>query len=226
VRVVTKPERVALVIPAFNESQSITTVVNGISALGTAIVVDDGSIDNTGNLARAAGAFVISHQVNRGYDAALSSGLAAALTEGFDFAITFDGDGQHDPALIQKFLTQLLDGADIVVGIRERFQRPSEALFAFLAKVLWGILDPLCGMKGYRLSKLKGVGNLCSYPSIGTELTIRAARSGWRIQQISITTNIRKDKSRFGEGFHANRVIIYSMLLGLVKAKAHISDNH
>ena len=220
----TTPERVAVVIPVFNEAESIAAVVTAISAFGVAIVVNDGSTDNTEHLARASGALVVSHDVNRGYDAALSSGLAATLTDGFDFAITVDGDGQHDPALIETFLRELFAGADLVVGIRERFQRPSEHLFAGLAKVLWGISDPLCGMKAYRLSKLKGVGRLCSYRSIGTELIIRAARSGWRIQQVPMTTNIRKGKSRFGEGLRANRSIIQAMMLGLVKAKAYASD--
>lgn len=220
---VNKPGKVAIVIPALNEEDSIFSVVSGLLDLGTAIVVDDGSTDRTSWLAREAGAYVVTHEVNQGYDTALVSGLETAVADGFDFAITFDGDGQHDPALIRSLLRELLNGADLVVGIRNSFQRPSEKLFAGLAKILWGISDPLCGMKGYRLSKLKGVGSLCSYPSIGTELTIRAARSGWRVRQVPITTRGRKGTSRFGEGFHANRLILQAMILGLVKARAYAS---
>lgn len=216
-----KSARVAIVIPAFNESKAIVAVVTGISVYGIAIVVNDGSTDNTGQLARAAGALVVHHQVNRGYDAALASGLAKAVAEEFDFAITIDGDGQHEPALIESLLRELLDGADLVVGIRARFQRVSETLFAGLAAVLWGVSDPLCGMKGYRLSKLKGVGSLCSYPSIGTELTIRAARSAWNVRQVPVTTRDRKGRSRFGDGFYADWLILRALLLGLVWARAY-----
>jgi len=219
-----KPATVAIVIPAFNESEAIAAVVTGISVFGSAIVVNDGSTDNTGQLALAAGALVVSHAVNRGYDAALASGLAKALAEEFDFAITVDGDGQHEPARIESLLDALLDGADVVVGIRGRFQRMSETLFASLAVLLWGISDPLCGMKGYRLSKFKGVGILCSYPSIGTELTIRAARSGWNIRQVHLSTRDRKGRSRFGEGFYANWLIFRAMLLGLVWARAYATN--
>ena len=216
-----KPLRIAIVIPAFNESESISEVVKRISVFGLAIVVNDGSIDNTQQLALEAGALVVSHEVNRGYDIALASGLAKALEEEFDFAITMDGDGQHEPARIESFLCELLDGADLVVGMRDRFQRVSETLFAFFARLFWGISDPLCGMKGYRLSKLKGVGSLCSYASIGTELTIRAVRSGWNVRQVFVKTRDRKDKSRFGAGIVANWLIFRAMMLGIFLARAH-----
>lgn len=213
--------RVALVIPAFNEGESISAVVAEITVFGSAIVVNDGSTDNTEKLARVAGALVVSHEVNRGYDNALATGLAKALAEEFDFAITLDGDGQHEPMLIERFLFELMDGADLVVGSRDRCQRVSEKIFAALAKILWGISDPLCGMKGYRLSKLRGIGSLCSYPSIGTELAIRAARSGCNIRQVPMKTRDRHDRSRFGVGLYANWLIFRAMCLGLFRAKAH-----
>jgi len=92
--------RVAIVIPAFNESKMIASVVTGLSAYGVPIVVNDGSTDNTEQLARDAGAIVVSHTLNSGYDKAIASGLARAIAEGFDFAITADGDGQHQPTYI------------------------------------------------------------------------------------------------------------------------------
>jgi glycosyltransferase involved in cell wall biosynthesis len=212
---------VAIVIPAFNEEEAISTVVFGISAYGTAVVVNDGSTDNTEQVAGAAGALVVSHAVNRGYDNALATGLVTAIAEKFDFAITLDGDGQHESLLIENFLFELMDGADLVIGIRDRYQRVSEKIFAKTAKLLWGISDPLCGMKGYRLSKLKGIESMCSYPSIGTELAIRAVRSGWNIRQVAVNTRERNGKSRFGAGLYANWLILRAMLLGLFRAKAH-----
>jgi len=217
--------RVAIVIPAFNEEEAISAVVLGISAYGTAVVVNDGSTDNTEQVARAAGALVVSHSVNRGYDNALATGLGKAVAEQFDFAITLDGDGQHEPLLIESFLFELMDGADLVIGIRDRYQRVSETIFAKIAKILWGITDPLCGMKGYRLSKLKGIDSMCSYPSIGTELAIRAVRSGWNIRQVAVKTRERNGKSRFGAGLYANWLILRAMFLGLLRAKAHTAQS-
>lgn len=217
--------RVAIVIPAFNEEEAISAVVLGISTYGTAIVVNDGSTDKTEQVAGAAGALVVSHAVNRGYDNALATGLEKAVAEQFDFAITLDGDGQHEPLLIESFLFELMDGADLVIGIRDRYQRVSERVFAKTAKILWGISDPLCGMKGYRLSKLKGIDCMCSYPSIGTELAIRAVRSGWNIRQVAVKTRERNGKSRFGAGLYANWLILRAMLLGLFRAKAHTAHS-
>ena len=217
--------KVAIVIPALNESESIASVVGGISVFGVPIVVNDGSTDNTEQLARGAGALVVSHEVKTGYDAAIATGLAMAVAEDFDFAITVDGDGQHDPSHIEVMLCELDGGADLVVGIRGRFQRVSERLFACLSVALWGISDPLCGMKGYRLSKLRGVGNFCSYRSIGTELTIRAVRSGWNVRQIPVSTRAREGKPRFCAGFYGNWLIFRAMLVGIVCARAYANKN-
>jgi glycosyltransferase involved in cell wall biosynthesis len=217
--------RVAIVIPAFNEEEAISAVVLGISAYGTAVVVNDGSTDDTGHVAGTAGALVVSHAVNLGYDNALATGLEKAVAERFDYAITLDGDGQHDPLLIESFLFELMDGADLVLGIRDRYQRVSEKIFAKTAKILWGISDPLCGMKGYRLSKLKSIDSMCTYPSIGTELAIRAVRSGWNIRQVAVKTRERNGKSRFGAGLYANWLILRAMVLGLFRAKAQTAQS-
>jgi len=216
--------RLAIVIPAFNEERVIGEVVSVASTFGAVIVVNDGSTDNTESVARLSGALVVSHRVNLGYDKALATGLQKALVENFDFTITLDADGQHEPMLIEKFLFELMDGADLVIGVRDRRQRFSEEIFAVLSSILWGISDPLCGMKGYRLSRLRSLSSFCSYPSVGTELAIRVARSGWLVQEVPMTTRDRHDCSRFGVGFRANWRIIRAMLLGLSRAKAISAD--
>jgi len=220
-----KSTRVAIVIPAYNESHVISAVTKSFSVYGVPIVVNDGSTDNTGQLAREAGAIVVSHKSNCGYDQAIASGLARAIAEGFDFAITADGDGQHQPTNIETVLFEFLDGCDLVIGVRDRHQRFSETLFSIFAKRIWGISDPLCGMKGYRLSKLRSVDSLHSYSSIGTELLIRAVRSGWSIKQIPVSTRDRNDQSRFGSGLYAHWLILRAMLLGIFRAKAFGIDN-
>jgi len=220
-----KSLKVAFVIPALNEAEAITSVVKGISPYGTAIVVNDGSVDETGRFARYAGAIVVTHSVNKGYDAALASGLEKAINEGFDIAITVDGDGQHDVSGIKSVLHELETDADLVVGTRDRFQRISETLFAYVSRRLWGISDPLCGMKGYRLSKLKGIDHIFTYPSIGTELAILAARKQWKIRQVPTLTHERKGNSRFGSGLRANWLILRALLMGLVKMPNKFKKN-
>jgi glycosyltransferase involved in cell wall biosynthesis len=112
--------RIMVVCPAFNEAGAITGVVHEIrSCLPDAqvVVVDDGSTDETANLARAAGARVIELPFNLGVGAALRTGLLAGLREGVDAVVQCDADGQHPPQAIAGLVAALAD-ADIVIGAR------------------------------------------------------------------------------------------------------------
>ncbi len=209
----------AVVIPAFNEEKSIAKVVETVKKYALPIVVNDGSSDETADLAERAGAVVVSHSSNQGYDAALQMGLFKAIELGFNFAITIDADGQHNPSAINSFKVALLQGADLVVGVRDRYQRISEMLFGLIGKTLWSIEDPLCGMKGYKLSHLNRLGYFDSYKSIGTEFSLRCARSGLRIESVPIVTCKRIGLSRFGVGLKPNYLILRAIVIGFFKAK-------
>lgn len=202
---------IGVVIPAFNESATIAVVVEKVLTYGLPIVVDDGSTDATADLARGAGAVVVSHNSNRGYDEALDSGFARAAELNCTLVITLDADGQHDPRLLKKFIAFIDEGADVVVGIRDKRQRLAEHIFAFVTKHLYGIVDPLCGMKAYRLSVYKALGHFDSYDSIGTELALFAAKTGYRIRQIAISVTERDGAPRFGRRFSANYRILRAL---------------
>jgi glycosyltransferase involved in cell wall biosynthesis len=204
--------RVAIVIPALNESATIIDVVVEVGRYVVPIVVDDGSTDNTLVLAKQAGAVVVSHVNNRGYDAALNSGFKKAVELGSEIIITVDADGQHDPLLIRKFIDVIDAGADVVVGIRSRRQRFAEHFFAFFTKWYFGIKDPLCGMKAYRTVVYEALGHFDSYGSIGTELIIFAAKHGYRLNQIEFVVRDRKGMSRFGQILLGNYKIFCALL--------------
>lgn len=116
------------VIPAFNESQVIGSVVReAASQVDLVLVVDDGSSDDTAAEAKAAGASVLVHSLQRGPGRATATGLEAALRLGARFVVTLDGDGQHRPHEIPGLLAPLKAGeADMVLGCRilERQQMP------------------------------------------------------------------------------------------------------
>ena len=161
-----------VVLPAFNESSSIESVLTSLKSCCDILVVDDGSDDNTSSLAIKNGVHLVRHQSNRGYDKALETGLLWAIDNNYEFVVTMDADGQHSPTLISLFIDELKDGADIVVGYRQYKQRWSEIVFSYISSLLWQIDDPLC-MKGYRIQLFKNLQSLDSYTSIGTELLIR-----------------------------------------------------
>jgi glycosyltransferase involved in cell wall biosynthesis len=210
--------QVGIIIPAYNEAATIGSVVFSVSKLGVAIVVDDGSSDGTGYLAKEAGAFVVKHDVNRGYDQTLNSGFIYANKSGYEYVITMDADGQHDPHILTNFVQALNKGADVVVGVRDRFQRFAERVFSWVAFFKWGMRDPLCGMKAYRMSIFRELGHFDSYGSIGTELAIYAAKSGKEIKQLEVKTRHRNDASRFGPRFYANKKILRSLWTGFFKS--------
>jgi glycosyltransferase involved in cell wall biosynthesis len=112
--------KVVAIIPAFNEATVIGEVVRRAKLNADVVVaVDDGSRDGTGDVARAAGAEVYTHAINRGLGASLATGIAAGLKLGGDILVTLDADGQHDPSEIPNFVRALEEKkVDAVIGSR------------------------------------------------------------------------------------------------------------
>lgn len=107
------------VIPAYNEETQIAQVVAATRPyVDRVLVVDDGSKDQTAVRARAAGATVLSHPINRGLGATLGTGIRGARLLGADVVITLDADGQHLPVEIPRFVEAIRGGADVVLGSR------------------------------------------------------------------------------------------------------------
>lgn len=120
----TSAQTVSLIIPAYNESETLGPVIERIRGLAwprvpQLLVIDDGSDDGTGDAALRAGAEVIVHRQRRGNGRAIKSGLAAARGEK---VVILDGDGQHDPEQVPLLLAALDDGADLVVARRTAFR--------------------------------------------------------------------------------------------------------
>jgi len=114
------PADTFIVVPAFNEARVIREVVAGLLAYTpNVVVVDDGSRDATAEAARAAGAVVVQHLINRGQGAALRTGMDYALARGAKLIVTFDSDGQHDPADLPALVEPVAAGAcDVALGSR------------------------------------------------------------------------------------------------------------
>ncbi|MDR7152333.1 glycosyltransferase involved in cell wall biosynthesis [Hydrogenophaga palleronii] len=208
--------RVAFVIPAFNESSTIFDVIAAASAFGQSIVVNDHSLDDTATIAEAAGALVVNHTINQGYDNALNSGFKAAASLGVDYIVTLDADGQHDPALLPRLIAELENGASLVLGVRSSKARFAEHVFGLYTRLRYGVLDPLCGLKGYRRDLYESIGHFDSYKSIGTELMLRAVASGVGYKQVRFQVRDRADAPRFGRSLVANAKILRALIIWIL----------
>jgi len=199
--------KVSIIIPAYNESQTIGGIVLKIKELYPdyeIIVVNDGSMDDTAAIAKEAGAHVHSHPYNIGNGAAIKSGIRVANG---DILVFMDGDGQHDPKDIARLIEYMPD-YDMVVGARFISSQASvgraignklyNVLASYVAK--FKIQDLTSGFRAVKSDLARQflylLPNTYSYP---TTLTLSVLRSGRPLQYIPIEVKNRKTgKSNIG----------------------------
>ncbi len=191
--------RVIVAIPAFNAVTTLSTLIDNLEKSYPHIdivVVDDGSTDGTGESTLVHGASLVTHERNLGKGAALRSAFAFALEKDYDAVLTMDADLQHDPAEVQQFLEEFVDDGTILLGVRQLSpdmpleRKISNSLSTFVTSVFAGrrIVDSQCG---FRLipTAILGRLHLCSsHYDLEPELIIRAARAGYQIRGIPIST--------------------------------------
>jgi len=196
--------RALVVIPAFNEAGSIATVLDDVRRAfgGDVVVVDDGSSDATAAVARAAGATVLAHPCNLGIGATVQTGFLFALQNGYDAVLRLDGDGQHDPTYLPKFLSLLEeDATDIAVGSRFLAREGYQSTVVRRAGILiLGVLSALVGApvtdptSGYWAVNRRAMELLArfqpdDYPE--TQALVIAARAGCRIREVPVVMQAR-----------------------------------
>jgi glycosyltransferase involved in cell wall biosynthesis len=146
---------IVALIPAHDEAPRIDPVIRAAAAHLPVLVVDDGSSDDTAAVARAAGATVLEQRPNAGKGAALRTGFRRALEDGAEAIVTLDGDGQHDPAEIPRFLAAWAERPDLVVGRRNyRALPPARRLSNELGRLAfsWAVGREIPdNQSGYRL---------------------------------------------------------------------------
>jgi glycosyltransferase involved in cell wall biosynthesis len=184
--------RTCALIPAFNEASYIASVVKGTQPhVEQVVVIDDGSSDETAEVARAAGATCLRSKTNCGKASALRTGIAFARAQNFTHAITLDGDGQHLPEDVPVMLRVAEQtGADLVIGARpfDRARMPraryySNTIGSRLASALVGceIRDSQSGFRLFRLDKLRETKLRSRSYELEMEILIKMARSGCTI---------------------------------------------
>lgn len=206
-----------IIIPAFNESSSISGVVRQSRKYGHVVVLDDGSSDTTREMALEAGAEVVSNVVNLGYEKTLSLGFQAALADSkFNYLITLDGDGEHNPVDIETYFGLLVSGCHLVCGERSVKNRFSEEVWGWFVARMYGISDPLCGFKGYSLEFIRNTKISAESEVLGGIVGTRLMREMLALKcnrkNVEIKVAQRMGKSKFGVGVMVNLKILISLV--------------
>ncbi len=202
----TPDQRVLVVIPAFNEQDSVGAVIHDVfkhAPDSTVLVVDDGSSDATTRVATEAGALVATLPFNLGVGGAMRLGFRFALEDGFPVVVQVDADGQHDPADVLELVAQL-EKADLVLGARfaGKGDYAVRGPRQWAMRVLSSILSKAVGTRltdtttGFRASGPRAVAAFAEhYPAeyLGDtiESLVIASRMGLIVRQVPVEMHAR-----------------------------------
>lgn len=214
--------KIICVIPAYNEEETISDVINKVKPLvSEVVVVDDGSSDDTGKLARAKGVKVLSHFLNRGQGAALATGNQYALREGAEIIVHFDADGQFLAEEIKDIISPIIKGeADIVFGSRFLGKKSNMPPFKkyviiplahLINKIFTGsdLTDPQNGFRAMSQKAASQIKIEQDGMAHNTEIISKAFGSDLKIKEVPVTIIYHN----FGQKFSGGLKIIKDLIL-------------
>ena len=192
-----------IIIPAYNESESIERVVDNLRENYPQydyVVINDGSADRTAEICRRRGYELIDLPVNLGLAGAFQTGLKYAWRNGYDYALQFDGDGQHRPEFIAPMLEKIQEGYDIVIGSRFVTEKKPNSLrmlgsnlISIATRLTTGkkIKDPTSGM---RIFNRKMIGEFALNMNYGPEpdTVSYLLKQGATIAEVQVTMDERQ----------------------------------
>jgi len=197
----------AAVVPCFNEAAAVAAVVRGIREhLLTVFVVDDGSTDETTRHATGAGAILIRNTANRGKGSALRIGLNHARAQGFTWAFTLDGDGQHAATDIPRFFASAeKTGARLLIGnrlgesqkippLRRTVNRLMSRLLSRLTRI--PLADSQCGFRLINLEAWAKLPLITDHFETESETLVQFIRAGHRVEFVPVQVIYQSSRSK------------------------------
>lgn len=198
---------VAALLPAYFEERAIGDVAKRtLAQLDHVLVVDDGSTDATSANAKAAGAQVIKHEVNKGKGGAIKTGFTALLKEPVEYILILDADGQHLPEEIGRFLDEANNsGAHIIIGSRMEDTRTMPFVRKMTNLFMSSVISSVCGQRisdsqsGFRMIHRDVIPHLfCETEGFDyeSEMLFIASRAGFKISSVPISTIYGEEVSK------------------------------
>jgi glycosyltransferase involved in cell wall biosynthesis len=198
--------RLLIIIPAYNEEESLGRVIRSVHAAqpeADIVVINDGSTDATPHIAGGYGASVLTLPYNLGIGTAMQTGYMYARDRGYDVAVQVDGDGQHDPAEIDELIAKLQAGnADVMIGSRyiedrgyitPRLRRIGITILSGIisAIVRHRITDPTSGFRAYNRHAIDFCADEYPFDYPEPESVVILHRAGFAVQETPVTMNPR-----------------------------------
>jgi glycosyltransferase involved in cell wall biosynthesis len=218
-----------VLVPAYQAAPTLAAVLAGLADLALPIVVvDDGSRDATGEIARAGGARLVTHPTNRGKGAALVTGLREARAMGCDAALTVDADGQHPVESARAVLHGSGDPRAIVLGVRDlardgapRRNRFSNGVSNFFLSRFAGVplRDTQCGLRRYPVAETLALGASARGYAYEAEVLLRAARARIPLVQVPVRVRYAPDRTTHFDSVRDPARIIVTVLRTLAELR-------
>lgn len=188
----TKDKKILAVIPTYNVEKTVASVLRNIPKKIDKLVVDNSSTDGTVKIAKKFDTTIIKHKKNLGKGTSLRDGFRYAINEGFDIVVTIDGDGEHSPKEIPRFLNKIKNN-DIAVGQRRIFRSKKRRFLNrwcqfWFNLIIPGVKDIQCGFRATRVSLLKKMNLKSRDFEIEIEMLLEAAKNKARIDKFYIKT--------------------------------------
>ena len=223
--------RTCVIIPTYNESRAIADLINQITKLGLeVIIIDDGSTDDTAKIATACGAKVLANLKNMGKGASLIKGYKFALQQGFDAVISMDGDGQHSCDDLLAFIQKARNSQSaLIVGNRMGMTKGMPVLRLitnfWISKFITLIVkqhipDTQCGFRLAKKELLARIDLSTSKYETESEVLIKAAHLGFKIESIPVKTIYSGEKSQINPLVDTLRFLRF-MILEFTKPPKH-----
>lgn len=204
-----KKGKVIVIIPAYNEDQNITKVINDIQHINASfdydiVVINDGSADNTAAIVSSLGITIISHPINLGAGAAIQTGLKYASENNYKMAVIIDGDGQHPPQEIPKMVESMeMNSADVIIGSRflEKYtgrihwaRRIGIFVFSFIVFLLSGekITDTTSGLRLFNSRSIKYLSSEIPLDFPDADMLLSLIYAGFKIVEVPVVIKERK----------------------------------